>query len=102
MRSKSIGTVFVFPTTSSSAPRDDVGRSERHHRAELALHHQLDRPAAESRREQAIEARRRAAALQVAEHDATAFPSPLSCPSAAQTCAPMPPSRSTCAPWRPR
>src|SRR6185436_17730507 len=51
-------------------PRDDVRRIPRDHRAEAALLDQLDGLAAEARREDAIEARRRAAALQVAEDDA--------------------------------
>ena len=54
-------------------PRDDVRRSERDHRAELALLDQLDRLAAEARRQHAIEAGRRAAALQVAEHHRPRF-----------------------------
>ena len=93
-RSRSSGTVFVFPTTSSKRPRDDVRRIERHHRAELASSDEFDRLAAEPRRQHAIEARRRAAALQVTEHDRARFLAGHLA-SASQTCAPMPPSRST-------
>ena len=54
-------------------PRDDVRRSGRHHHAELAAPNQLHRLGAEPRRQHAIEAGRRAAPLQVTEHDRPRF-----------------------------
>ena len=48
--------------------------------------------------EHAIEGRRRAAALQVAEHDAIASPCRSSVRAPRHTCAPTPPRRSTCPP----
>ena len=47
----------------------DVGATQGDHRAEVALVHRLDRVQAEPRGEPAVERRRRAAALDVAEHD---------------------------------
>jgi len=53
--------------------RDDIRGREGDHRAEFAPTDELDRLAAKARRQHAIEARRRAATLQVAEHDRPRF-----------------------------
>ena len=71
--SKSGGTVRVLPTMSSSGTDPIDGRLEGDHPVRLAPHQQLHRLAAEPRREHAIERRRRAAALQVAQHDRARF-----------------------------
>ena len=76
--------------------RHDVRRIVRDHPAEHAARDQLDRLAAEPRGQHAIERRRRAAALQMAEHDTSAFPCRSSPPAPARPRAPTPPSRSTC------
>ena len=51
----------------------DVWRGKGDHRAKFSLLRELDRFAAESRGQHAIEAGRRPAALQVPEHDRTRF-----------------------------
>ena len=93
-RSKSSGTVFVFPTTSSSGRATMSGGSNATIVPNSPLRDQLDGLAAETRRQHAIEARRRAAALQVAEHDRPRLLARRAAPAPSHTCAPMPPSRS--------
>src|SRR6185369_11576932 len=58
----------IFQPTSN-----DVGRVPRHHRAELTLYDELDGLPTEPRRQDAIEARGRAAPLQMPEHDGPRF-----------------------------
>ncbi len=70
MTSLSSGTLRVFPTTICERDADDVGRVEGDHLVRFALEQQFDGVAAEARRQRAVEAGGRAAALQVTEDDA--------------------------------
>ena len=85
---------MIFPTTSPSGTATMSGGWFATIVAELPRQDQLHRLAAEPGRERAVEGRRRATALQVAQHDVARF---LPRPSFAARLAhaiPAPPSRS--------